>query len=251
MKLKINTIITASILFSAGLATAEMRNWADKKGNIIEAEHVATLDDKVVLRKADGSEIRVSLDTLSEKDRKYAILQKPPRIEIKVSPKTDRSNTGYNRNVQIQKETVEVEVNIRKSSSAPYEAPLHAELYVIGRPEQHDGYMILDKKVQRIQFTTENDNQQTFSSAPVVLKQLEAGKQAGVEYKGYLVVVLDRKGEIIDSKASKLDYAQNAEAIMAGSKGTKFDGDFNEFGRGKDAPPPRRQKRFTRPGGTF
>ncbi|MDF7825864.1 SHD1 domain-containing protein [Pontiellaceae bacterium B12227] len=227
-----STALTLLIL-TALLATAhaELRIWTDENGKTIEAEHVRTLTDQVVLRQADGSEIRVSLDTLSDRDRKYAILQTPPRIEISVAVDADRSNTGYGnrRSVQVQEETVTVEAKIRKSSSAPYEAPLRAELYVIGSPEQKDGYVILDKQLERFFFSTENDNQHSFDSRDIKLRQMESGRQIGVEYKGYLIAVRDKNHDVISLKCSKLEYEKNAEAIMAGKKGSIFDGDFNEF----------------------
>ncbi len=49
---------------------AEMRIWTDEAGKTIEAEHVRTMDAKVMLKLVDGSEIKVSLDTLIEKDRR-------------------------------------------------------------------------------------------------------------------------------------------------------------------------------------
>lgn len=228
-KAKLLTIL--SVLAVIGGAQAELRIWTDENGTTIEAEHVRTLSDKVVLRQADGTEMRVSLDTLSERDRKYAILQTPPRIEISVSTDADRSNTGYGnrRSVQVQEETVSVEVRIRKSSPSPYEAPLEAELYLIGTPENIDGYIILDKRREKFSFTADAKNEHTFESKGIRLKQLEAGRQMGIEYKGYLIAVKDRTGEVLSIKCSKLNFEKNAEAILAGEKGTKFDADFKEI----------------------
>lgn len=228
MNTKVRLLTFLSMLALIGGARAELRIWTDKTGKTIEAEHVRTLSDKVVLRQADGTEIRVSLDTLSERDRKYAILQTPPRIEISVSTDADRSNTGYGnrRGVQVQKETVSVEVKIRKSSPSPYEAPLEAELYLIGALENIDGYIILDKQREKFSFTADANNEHTFESQDVSLKQLEAGRQMGIDYKGYLIVVKDQTGGVLSMKCSKLAFEKNAEAILAGGKGAKFDADF-------------------------
>jgi len=167
MKLLIKSFLAAAILAAiCGQARAELRVWKDSSGKTIEAEHVRTLDDKVILKLEDGSEIRVSLDTLSERDRRYAILQKPPRIEITVSAKVDRENKGYSRNIgggfQVQSETVQATVNIRKSSPSPYEAPLKSELYLIGKTERDDQYRILEKSSSKFRFTTENDNEHSY-----------------------------------------------------------------------------------------
>ncbi len=240
--------LIAVLVLSVTQVRAESRVWTDNKGTTIEAEHVRTLSDKVVLKKGDGSEMQVSLDTLSERDRRYAILQTPPRIDISVAAKTDRDNKGYSRGygggLQVQTETVDVEVTLKKSSSQPYEAPLRAEVYVIGSPEQKDGYAILDKKTTRFNFLAEKDYEHDFSSGTITLKQVESGKQSGVEYKGYLVVVRDKTGDVIAMKCSKLEFEKNAEALLAGEKGTLFDGDFNQLDKSaKTAKPETRRKR--------
>ncbi len=227
-------------------ALAEMRIWTDETGKTIEAEHVRTLDDKVVLKLVDGSEIKVSLDTLTEKDRKYAILLAPPRVEIKVSVKNERDNKAVGRSnrgpgMQVQQESVQATVDIRKSSSAPYEAPLQSEVYLIGRPEQADYYMILNTSKSKFQFTTENKNEHSYESGMVNLKQLEAGKQAGVEYEGYLAIVRDRNNEIIGMKCSKLVFEKNAEAIVGSKKGEVFDENFESVER-KEAKEEARQE---------
>ena len=93
MKIKQSILISAVLVLGLNYsATAEMRIWTDQNGKTIEAEHIRTMDDKVILKMADEVEIKVSLDTLTEKDRKYAILMAPPRVEINVATQTDRDN---------------------------------------------------------------------------------------------------------------------------------------------------------------
>jgi hypothetical protein len=236
MKALIGSLIFAVLITSlCGSVLAEMRVWTDADGKTIEAEHVRTLSDKVVLKLEDGSEIRVSLDKLDKQDRRYAILQTPPRIDITVSPKIDRENIGYSRDfgggVQAQSETVQATVNVRKSSPAPYEAPLKSELYLIGQPERADGYVILGRTSSKFKFTAENENKHSYSSDAISLTQVEAGRQAGIEYEGYIAVVKDRTGSILSMKCSKLDFEKNAEAIMGTERGTLLDNDFNAVDR--------------------
>lgn len=225
------TLATVLVASMAQAGFSEYRIWTDQGGKQIEAELVRVVDDKVVLRKQDGAELKVSLDTLSKKDQKYAVLQAPPRIEIKVSTDMDRENKGYGggrgSGFQIQKESVQLEVSLKKTSPAPYEAPLVSEVYLIGQSEQHDGYGILDRTVSKFKFTEENKNLHSYSSKTVELEQLEAGKQVGIEYEGYLAIVKDRTGAVLSMKCSKLIFEKNAEAIIDSQKGAVFDGEFN------------------------
>jgi hypothetical protein len=253
MKLGIRSIWVAVFMVQA--VHAELRVWTDSKGKSIEAEHVRTTTDKVVLRQSDGTELSVSLDTLSEKDRRYAILLAPPRIDISVSTDVDRSNKGYSRNVgpgmQVQQETIVAEVNIRKSSSAPYEAPLVSEVYLIGRPEQTDHYVILERADSRFRFTTENKNEHTYSSSDVSLKQVESGRSTGLEFEGYLAVVRDKTGTILEMKCNKLDFQKNAEAILGSRRGTVFDEDFNPVDRKEAKREANKDRKYRVPGRRF
>lgn len=233
MKNTTNALFTGLMAFSLTLPVfSEMRIWTDKTGKTIEAEHYRTLDDKVILKKADGSEVRVSLDTLTEKDRRYAILMTPPRVEISVSVDTDRENKGVGNSnrgpgYQVQQENVQAKVEVRKSSSAPYAAPLQSEVYLIGKSEQGEMYKVLDHSKSNFKFTTENKNTHSFESDSVSLKQLESGQQMGIEYEGYLAIVRDRTGQILEAKSSKLIFQRNADSIIGSKKNDVFDKEFN------------------------
>ncbi len=249
--------LVAMLLFGVTVsAMAELREWKDQKGKVILAEHVATIGDRVVLRLEDGTEMKVSLNTLSQKDHRYAVLLTPPRIEISVSAKVDRTNTGIGRGLvrggaQVQEETVKATVTLKKSSPAPYEAPLQAIVYLLGHSAEHDGYVVLDRATSRFFFTTENKNQHTFSSEEISLKQLQAGVEMGVEYKGYIAVVRDKQGSKIAMKCSKLDFEKNADAIIGSKKGTVFDKDFKPVDLEKAKREKQKEKKFQAPGRRF
>ncbi len=228
MKVKRSLLCLALTAMFVGSVRAELRVWTDKGGKTIEAEHVRTLTNEVVLRRADGTEIRVSLDTLSERDRKYAILLTPPRISINVSTDTDRSNTGINRRTQIQEEEIQAEVTIEKTSSSPYEEPLRATLVLIGETEQSGHSLILEKRNEKFSFS--EGSEVRFESGKISLRQVESGKERGVEYKGYIVAVMDKIGERLELKCSKLEYEKNAEVLLSGSRGTVYDEDYKVVG---------------------
>ncbi len=239
MKTKMTVTVVALTALLLGTAQAELRVWTDKSGKTIEAEHVRTLTDQVVLRQADGTELRVSLNTLSERDRKYAVLQTPPKITINVSTDTDRTNKGFGGSFQMQQEDIQAEVTIKKTSSAPYEAPLRAVLILIGEPEQSGHSIILEKQMERFNFT--QGSEVRFESGKISLRQLESGYDRGVEYKGYVVAVMDKNGDTLGIKCSKLAYEKNAKALLAGSRGTVFDEDYKVVGRKQDANKPSQQ----------
>ena len=233
------------LVLAYGSVRGELRVWTDEHGKTIEAEHVTTLSDQVVLRRADGTEVRVSLDTLSEKDRAYAVLKTPPRLDISVSPKQNRSNSRGAKGrpgSQVTDEAIIVAASIKKSSPSPYDATLRAELFVLGGAPNHDGYMILD--VTTDEFNLSASSPHSFDSNEINLRQVEYREKRGVEYEGYLLVVRDANGDIISKKTSKLAFEKNAAAILEGKTGTVFD---DEFGVVKQRAKPAPQKNPKKP----
>ena len=64
-------------LFAADLE-AEFRTWNDSTGNYsVEAEYVRADGDKVVLKKRDGSTVKVPFAKLSHEDNTYVVSQDP------------------------------------------------------------------------------------------------------------------------------------------------------------------------------
>jgi sporulation protein YlmC with PRC-barrel domain len=55
------------------------RVWSDKTGTFsIEAEHVETIGDTAVLKRADGKVIRVKIDVFSEADQRVLRVGRKP-----------------------------------------------------------------------------------------------------------------------------------------------------------------------------
>ncbi|MDF7807007.1 SHD1 domain-containing protein [Pontiellaceae bacterium B12219] len=210
--------LAAALVYSA--AGAESRIWTDTTGKTIEAEQVKLLNEQVVLRLTNGKEIRVSLDSLSAADREAAMLNEPPTLDLKVSAKTSRSNTslrsvGPGSQVQVQEESTQVSVTVKKASSALYDLPLNTVLYLIG--EGSGGQLqILDKVSETF---TYSDNNRVFEFKSDALETAKAeGDERRTEYKGWLVTVLDPNGEIIAMKSSDREYTEKAETLIASNE---------------------------------
>ncbi|WP_372846816.1 SHD1 domain-containing protein [Pontiella sp.] len=221
MKTTKNIILAAlTIATACTSAFAETRTWTDTKGKTIEAEQVKLLNDQVWLRLADGREIKVSLDSLSPEDRERAMLNQPPKLEVKVAAKVTRTNSSLREDgpasrIQVQEEAVNVAARIRKSDSTVYDAALTAELYVIGERDDHD-YVVIDRTESTFAFTKESGPEHVVSSKPVTVANISDARP-GVEYKGYLLVVTDSRGEIVEMKGSTGTIERDADTIVAAS----------------------------------
>lgn len=219
--------LTTTFVYSS--AHAESRIWTDTAGKTIEAEQVNVLNDQILLRLMDGREIKVSLDSLSEADRRTAMLNQPPTLDLKVSAKTSRSNSsmgavGRRSRVQIEEESTQVTVAVQKTSSAAYELPLNAVLYVMG--EQGEGQLEVVNKVSTTLTFSERGQAFELKSDAFESRKREAGERR-TEYKGWLVTVLDSSGEVIAIKGSHREYMENANELLAANEGALLDSDFS------------------------
>ncbi|HEY5652998.1 MAG TPA: SHD1 domain-containing protein [Pontiella sp.] len=215
---------------SSARSEYEMRLWHDKSGDVIEAEYVRTEGEQVVIKTAQGTQIlKVSIENLSDKDRRYvSLLQPHPSLEIKVSTDVDRSNktparAGF---VQIQKETIGLDVKIRKTSAASYDAPLKAEIFLFGQSENGDVYVLLNRTIAPFQFGNEDGNEFSVCVKDVTLEQFETGVQSGIEYEGYLVAIRDANKQLVSVKGNKSVFEENAEVISHSERGAVFNKDF-------------------------
>jgi hypothetical protein len=219
--------LAATLVYSA--SGAESRIWTDATGKTIEAEQVKVLNNQVVLRLTNGHEIKVSLDSLSAADREAAMLNEPPALDLKVSAKTSRSNSslrsvGPASRVQVEEESTQVSVAVKKASSASYELPLNAVLYLIG--ENGDGELaVLDKVSETFSYS---DKSQVFEFQSDAFESMKAeGDERRTEYKGWLVTVQDSSGEIIATKSSSRAYSENMETLMVANESTTDNSDYS------------------------
>ena len=155
----------------------------------------------------------------------------PLRVDIDVNPKTSRKSIGAGTSGEAKMEQVQVNVKIRQSGGQLYEAPLKAELYVIGK-QIHTGYYgIID--VIKKDFTFSQDNNRTFefSSQMYAIGRTSGNINVGGTYETYLVVVVDDKGEVVDTRSGRVIREQGIAFIRELGPMTLFDRDGNVIGK--------------------
>lgn len=231
MKSALNSIImtaTLSILFSSA-AHAELRTWTDTYGNKIEAELVENYNGTVTLMNAEGKEAQISISELCSDDQKFVLVNTPPKISINVNKVTNRQNKGfsfenpnnsaYDRDVQVQTTSRSFRVTLEKGS-IPYDKPIQAEIYVVGFKKGADEFVLLSKTVKAVDFNQpDSKNKFSFVSEESQTKDLQGGRNVGVEFHGYLVVLVDEKGRVFEKRASRSKMEQHAALIRRAKVG--------------------------------
>lgn len=223
------TVILIMTFFITAFSMAEssgddLREWTDRDGKTLKAEYVRTEVESVVLRREDGSEFKVSMQSLSEADIEFVRLQTPPRILINMEPSVDTYTVGYLGNggydYTVKYQVVEPSVLLRKTSTEPYEAPLEMEVILLGRIREVDRYIIIDNSVISFSFKGKQSYEVTYIGYPVDLRQIRGSWRSGVEYEGYLVMIRDSLGRLVTAKASNSTLEQNAAGLSGAEVGS-------------------------------
>lgn len=155
----------------------------------------------------------------------------PVKVDIDVSTKRSKTNIGAGQEGEAKVENVQCVVKIRKSSGQPYEEPLTAELYVIGKQIHTGHYGIIDVIKRDFTFNKGNDNTFTFSSQMYSLGQTSGNIKVGGSYETYLLVVADKEGKIVDTRSGRVIHEKGIDFIRELGPKTLFDRDGNVLGK--------------------
>lgn len=161
----------------------------------------------------------------------------PLRVDLDVSAKKSRQNVGAGADGEVKIEQVQVRVKVRKASGQPWEDPVSAELYVIGRQIQTGYYGVLDVVKEEFTFDKENDNTYEFTSKQYSLPQTSGNVNVGGTYETYLLVIVDHEGKIVDTRSGRHIKDEGIAFIRDLGPKTLFDRDGNvigEFERDKE-----------------
>ncbi|VGO20450.1 hypothetical protein [Pontiella sulfatireligans] len=187
-----------------------LRVWSMMDGKSIEGEYVARIGDKAVLKDARGRQKKYPLVQFSRPDLEYMELSSPPSLSLSASFKNEPRcslEDGGSTGVPIAYRYVYT-ANVRQTSSTAYNHELNVEFYAIGEEIHGDKYVLLQRLEQSFIPTKENDRSLRFSGDEIELPNFKFGDwvvdqtQRGLEDDGYLIVVKDKRGEIIEHKAT-------------------------------------------------
>ncbi len=186
----------------------EMRTWSGKDGNTLEAKFVAVIGNKAVLADSRGSQRRIPLSQLSDKDQLYIELTQPPKFNIDFSKKSkqkffEESTLLPGANWLPKHIDYVFSARLKQTSAGEYNHELKVEFFAIGEEIEADNYILFDRQESRFTPTKENRRSLTFAGRTVPLREnVIFTERRGQKYGGYLVVVTDERGMIVDYGSS-------------------------------------------------
>lgn len=151
----------------------------------------------------------------------------PLRVDIDVSAKRSKQNIGAGKSGEAKLQHVTIKVKVRKTSSQPWNEPVYAELYVIGKGVHVDKYGIIDVKKGEFRFTKENKNTFEYTSPSYTLGRTSGNINVGGEYETYLVVISDHNGNMVDYRCGRAIKEEGIAFIRKLGPKALFDKDGN------------------------
>lgn len=156
----------------------------------------------------------------------------PLRVDVDVSTKRHKINIGAGYDGEAKVENVQLIVKIHKASGQPWEEPVTAELYVIGKEIQTGNFVIIDVKKGSGVFNKEDDNSFKYTSPMYPIGRTTGNINVGGSYETYLVVITDHTGKIVETRSGRSIKEQGIAFIRELGPLTKFDKDGNVLGKG-------------------
>ncbi|MBN2686066.1 MAG: hypothetical protein JXR40_12355 [Pontiellaceae bacterium] len=225
-KSKVRGLFGVVLLLGTLAWAGEFRTWSDKKGNTIQAEFVRLFGDKVMLKTKDGKELSVPVGGLSLADQEYLAKMVPPEMEITVDKDLDTERTMEVSGYTQREETATLNITIKKKGKNPstgtYKAVVYMLINVVGeeyganyrRVGAYNEHIFsfkeetVDEKDAEAEKQTKpkKTDETSFSLSNVTTVDDWREKKEGWQYEGYILVILDEKGKVVNSVVSTDTY---------------------------------------------
>ena len=212
--------------------TESIRIWVLADGKKVEGRFKTMMGDTVVVENARKKQLKIPFSKLSPDDRKYAQLALPAKFSINfnrssrsVPPPKASPFVSNPRPLQIS--DLSFKTNVKQASTKIYPHELEVEFFAIGEEVDGDNYVLLDRRKGVFVPSAENKGVLLVQSPEPIRIQTTAIRSAspmrGTKYGGYLVVVRDERGRIIQHKSSSKWLFECLENLKKLPVGKHFD----------------------------
>lgn len=182
--------------------------WTLKDGDHLDAEFVKMFSQNVVLKTTHGKTIKRPLSDFSDGDIERLVLLNPPKLKLSFKKDTKqfkvRSNPEMDTSVPVATEFAGGVVIEQSDRQNKYQRPLRLELYVILDEFDGENFILHDRQTQDFMLTSENKQRFELYGRKDIMLRYEHynGKVRGEKFKGYMILVLNEKNEIIAQNLS-------------------------------------------------
>jgi hypothetical protein len=218
----------AESLRQPAVAMSEMRLWTLGNGRQLEGKPIQVIGRKLVLQTVDGKMAKLPLEKLAAAERTYVELWQEPAFTmsfIKQSRQRQIQTTPYLDEAPPRLLEYTFGAKLKQTSATPYAHQVSIELFAIGQQYLDDEiYCLLDRQRSHFVPAMAEGRAHRFTGQPVELQSYELNDQTrGLKHMGYLLLVRDLRGKVIQAEASNDWLYERAEQIAALEVGHFFD----------------------------
>jgi hypothetical protein len=218
---------TLALAVSVTICTrAEMRAWNSLPGKTVEAEYVKIQFDDVILRRADGSELRVPLTSFSGEDKEYIELANPPKLSVDLLRSADQEfipTSPFLAREPLTLMLYKFGARVKQLDSKAYNYPLRVEIYAFTKQRYDpDKYHLIARGASK-PFVLSKENGRRFEyELPQNYKVykyelnvpfLDWTEPRGEKYGESLILVRDQRDEIVAYNSTKKWLYQNLDKL--------------------------------------
>lgn len=228
--IKIKTGILWVLLFSVQVfAASELRIWTMEDGTTLEASYKAIVVGNVILEDGNGKQLKIKLDRFSTEDREFIELVNPPEFKIDFRKKSEllkyseRFSTSGLPVVQIYT----FGIRLVQRSAGEYNHEVNIEFFAVAAQRHHNNKFILVDH-QTTSFTPSKENKSSlefWSPKTVNLEEyaIRSYETRGKKYDTYLIILTDKRGQVIATKTPNKWVLENLENLRKLSVGNFMD----------------------------
>lgn len=218
---------------------AEIRPFSSSDGMTIEAELVEASEENVTIRRKDGMLFKdVPLSRFSDADRQYVSgwlkkqkelegmpdISADSKIRLYVLRGRDDDKNDYN-DIDDRVISFQPGVAIQSEEKDKNYLGVSGTLVIVGKGANNDDvYTILDTQ----NFTIDILTRQKVTWKGTDFECRYDPDYGGFKYGGYLLVLRNRAGEIVQVKASKTSWSDHPERLLSAKKFVGFDSQFSK-----------------------
>ncbi|MBN2163183.1 MAG: hypothetical protein JXR25_00020 [Pontiellaceae bacterium] len=198
-----------------------MRTWCSVGGQSLDARLLLQAEDYVLLETISGEQRKIPSDQLSAEDQYFLDLSNPPELRVEFSKTSDQvqlTTLGpYDNSRPLAIVDYTFGVKMKSASSVDYNHPLTVEYFAIGEEVRNgDNYILLDRKSDTVVPGKERHFKHEFHGRTIRLRKYANRPGCpfrGRETSGYLVLVTDAAGRIVQYETSNEFLFRNMDRL--------------------------------------
>lgn len=218
------------LAFVAGVSGgAELKSWTLADGTTFEAKYRAIVSKNVIMESRDGTQKKIPLERFTDADIEFFELDKPPEFKIDFRKKSNqlRYSTRFELTDMPAVVLFTFGVRVEQRSAGTYNHELTVEFFAVASQLGHNNkFILVDRQSQTFIPSKENDFSLEFWS-PRVCEMDEYSfnnlDRRGKKYEAFLVLITDKRGEVIASKTANKWLLDNIETLRQRDIGNYMD----------------------------